>query len=177
MSEPSFQDLLEIHQALEETFALHQELLLGLELEAALETLGAYRELLELHMRHEEREVLSVFARAGDVPRWPPVLYTGQHEKMRGMLDRAAAGLEAMARERPANLRRAVIALLDFEATYKHLHEHHDGAEREGLFPTCDGVTTVDERRQLVERLRAEWLAALAERRPRLERARARLGA
>jgi hypothetical protein len=176
MTEPSFCELLEVHAALDETFALHQELLVGLELDAALEVLGAYCELLELHMHHEEEEVLRVFARAGDVPRWPLVLYTGQHEKMRGMLERAAAGLAAVARERPANLRRAVIGLLDFEATYKHLHEHHDGAEREGLFPACDGVTTVEERQQLVERLRSEWQSALTERRPLLERARARLG-
>ena len=176
MKEPSFLELLEVHAALVDTFALHQELLVALELEAALRVLEVYRELLDVHMIHEEQEILSLFARAGHVAKWPPVLYTGQHEKMRGMLARAAESVSGMVRFRPDNVRRAVIALLDFESTYKHLHEHHDGAEREGLFPICDGVTSAEERASLVSRVLAEWQKAFAERRPALEAARAVLG-
>lgn len=161
MTEASFADVVEFHTDLEEVFALHQEALIELRLELARDVLAAYRALLGLHMKHEEERLLPVFDRAGRIEKWPRALYTGQHEKMLGLLERAAAGLDGMIASPPDNLRRSVIALLDFETTYKHLHEHHDGAERQGLFPTCDKVSEPAERRELLLAFRRDWRVAL----------------
>lgn len=176
MMEPTFLELLDFHADLEEVFALHQESLLLLRVESARALLSTYRELLALHMRHEEQTLLPVFARAGSVPKWPAVLYTGQHEKMRGMLERVASGLGSLPVGRASRLRRAVLALLDQEATYKHLHEHHDGAEREGLFPISDRESEPAERAELIRLFRSEWKSALDEHRAVLDAAREDLG-
>lgn len=160
MTEQSFMELLEFHADLDEVFALHQEALLERRLELARELLGIHSSLLALHMKQEEEVLLPIFERAGTVERWPKILYTGQHEKLVALLGRAGAALDAMIATPLANPRRAVIALLDHETTYKHLHEHHDGAERQGLFPTCDAVTTSAERAGLLSQLRRDWRAA-----------------
>ncbi len=165
---PSFASLLDIHEALEEIFALHQEALLLTDFPAALELLTIHSELLRVHMDHEESFLLPVFERAGPVEKWPRVLYTGQHEKMRGMLERADASLRTFIDNPPTRPRRAVIGLMDFETTYKHLVEHHDGAEREGLFPIADAAASAEERRSLIEKFRREWDEALATHKARI---------
>jgi hypothetical protein len=162
VDETSFDSIFDFHADLEEIFALHQESLLLLELERARALCGAYRRLLALHMSHEEEQLLPIFARAGHIERWPSVLYTGQHQKMNALLDRIEQRLDAMIADPPLNRRRAVISLLDLETTYKHLGEHHDGAEREGFVPNLDRVSDSAERSSLLDRFRAEWHAALA---------------
>lgn len=132
--------LLGIHRELDELFALQGEALLERDLELAGALLRAYQELLLLHLEHEERELLPRYAALGPAPRYPVVLYTGQHAKLRGMLDDLSARVEALAGDgRP--LRRAILALFDRQTTFKHLLEHHDGAEREGLFATLDAAS------------------------------------
>jgi hypothetical protein len=175
-SASSFNELLPLHRELDELFALHQESLLAMELRLGRELLAAYRELIGLHMGHEEDELLSLFARAGHVEKWPAVLYTGQHEKMRGMLEQVDDALGSLIDQPSARPRRGIIALLDRETTYKHLGEHHDGAEREGLFPICDSVSEPGERTALVTRLVADWRNARRGFEPLIQRAHTLLG-
>jgi hemerythrin-like domain-containing protein len=156
----SFCDLLELHGVLEDLFLLHQEALLLLDVEAARDLLASYRELLALHMHHEETVVLPLFERAGPVKKWPVVLYTGQHDKMRAHLEAIEQRISALSDSDPD--RRAVLALLDAEATYKHLEEHHDGAERDGLFPITDGAVAESERAGVIHDVLAEWRSAHA---------------
>lgn len=165
---------MELHDALDDVFLLHQEALVERELELSAELLAAYRRLLQTHMRHEEQLILPLFERTGPVPRWPVVLYTGQHEKMLQLLSRAEAGLSEL-RTRKSDLRRGAIALITFEATYKHLAEHHDGAEREGLYPVVDRTTAPEEQQRLLLQIRGEWSAACDAERELISRARARL--
>lgn len=158
IAEPSsFSQLIEIHTELEDVFLLHQEALTLLALDAARELLEIHGQLLLLHMRHEEELLLPVFDRAGPVQKWPRVLYTGQHEKMRGMLERVRESLDEMCQKPPLRARRSMIRVLDYEATYKHLVEHHEGAEREGLFPIADTLATPEERRTLLSTFAREW--------------------
>ena len=152
-------DLLSLHTRLDEHFAWHQELLLDRRLSEARQSFGAYVELLELHMRHEELLLLPIYARAEPPARFPLVLFTGQHQRMRELLQGAAARLDQLSGEGSA-LARAVIELLDHERTYKHLGEHHDGAERQALFPTLDRLATPDEHARLTEACFTEWFAA-----------------
>jgi len=139
----SFADLLGVHERLDELFASHQELLIQQRLAEAQIALQVHRELLGLHMRHEEQFLLPLYERLGPNPLWPTRLYVGQHRRMRERLHGAAERLASLSGRGPT-LRRAIIALLDYETTYKHLAEHHDGAERRGLLAALtfelDGV-------------------------------------
>ena len=162
-----------LHAALDDVFLLHQEALVERRFELAAELLAAYRRLLQAHMRHEEELILPIFDRAGPVPRWPVVLYTGQHEKLRGLLDQIESGLDRLRREELG--RRGAIALLTFESTYKHLAEHHDGAERDGLYPVVDAAASPEEHERLLARIEADWIRACDAERPLVERARREL--
>jgi len=162
--------LLEAHDQLEAAFALHQEALMLLDLSSAGEMLDAYRTLLSVHMRHEEDTLLSVFRRAGIIKKWPEVLYTGQHQKMNAQLARIHSALQQLRQLEGQPLRRESLALLDLESSYKHLVEHHDGAEREGLFPVVDTQLTAEEAQTLIPRLLGQWREAAAAVRPVYER-------
>ncbi|HEX5099917.1 MAG TPA: hypothetical protein VFV94_10475 [Polyangiaceae bacterium] len=131
--------LVAIHRELDELFLLHAECLLERELDLANELLGAYRELLYLHMQHEEDVLLPRYSVLGPLPRFPLVLYTGQHEKLRGMLDVLVTRTKCLGGE-ARSVRRAVLDLFERHATFKHLLEHHDGAERQGLFAALDAA-------------------------------------
>lgn len=154
---PSY--LLLIHEKLDEHFLLHQELLLERRFAEATLALARYVRLIELHMRHEEELLLPIYAREEPPRRWPLVLYTGQHQRMRELL-RSASERVAQLSQQQSVRGREIIELLDSERTYKHLAEHHDGAEREGLFPALDRLVPPDERARIVERCWNEWLAA-----------------
>ena len=162
--------LLIVHEETDELFLRHQELLLERQLPAASAALRVYRELLELHMRHEEELLLPLYARSQPSPRWPFILYSGQHQRMRELLSAAS---EQLARLDVDSVRsRDIIALLDQERTYKHLVEHHDGAEREGLFPALERALSDEQHLEITGRCLREWrrlqeqLAADAETRP-----------
>lgn len=131
--------LVAVHRELDEIFLQYAERLLDRELDRARAVLGAYRELLFLHIEHEEASLLPRYAALGPIPRFPLVLYTGQHEKIRGMVDELVTRTAALGGDARA-VRRGIIALFDRHATFKHLMEHHDGAERAGLFPALDGL-------------------------------------
>lgn len=167
---------MQLHDELENAFLLHQEALLELRFELAGDLLGAYVRLLSTHMRHEERLILPIFERAGPVPRWPPVLYTGQHEKMLRLLEDAGNRLLELGK-RDRDRRRGAIALLTVEATYVHLVEHHDGAEREGLYPVVDRTASASEHAQVIEIVNSEWRSAKEREATLFDRARRELGA
>jgi hypothetical protein len=158
--------LVAVHRELDDLFVLHGESLLERELELARELFAAYRTLLFMHMEHEERVLLPRYAELGALPRFPLVLYTGQHEKIRSLAD-ALERRTALIEGDRSGVRRSVLELFDRHATFKHLLEHHDGAERQGLFaqldlaerePFDDGADAWWERRRgfdaLVERAR-----------------------
>lgn len=166
---------MELHAELDEVFALHQEALVTLDFELAGDLLAAYVRLLKTHMRHEEQLILPIFERAGPVARWPVNLYTGQHEKLLRLLEEAGNAVIGL-RKLEQGRRRAAIALITNEASYKHLLEHHDGAERQGLYPIVDQTAAPDEQARVLEQIRAEWRAALEREAPLLARARELFG-
>lgn len=158
MVEKSFLDLAPIHQELEELFFLHQEALLDFDYPEAIARFNRYRSGLMLHMGHEEQWLLPIFERIGEIKRWPPKLYYGEHEKMRLFLGKMALRLEALAAEgSPA--RRQLLALLDLQTSFKHLCDHHDIRERESFFPVLDQVTSKEEKRMWVDKCQREWRA------------------
>ena len=159
---PEFAVLAKTHVQLAELFLRHQEALLDRDWAVATSALGRFREGLLLHMEHEEGLLLPLMARAGEVERWPARVYLGEHEKLRRLLARAATQLETLpdaTGRRDEN--RALLALLDFETTFKHLCEHHEQREEMALFPLLDQVSTIAERRDRLARIEAAWQAYL----------------
>lgn len=147
----SFDELLKIHERLNELFLLHQESLLRLDLELAAERLRIYERELRAHMRVEEELLMPVYARAGKIAGGPPEFFIGEHRRMLEFLARFAATLEELRNEggEPA---RSVIRLFDEEAMFKSLRDHHDMRERNIFFPALDRVTGDAERRELINR-------------------------
>ncbi len=135
----NFSSLLSLHRELDEIFALHQELLVVGELPLAVRVFDEYVSLLELHMSHEEQWLLPLYVAEGPMPRFPAVLYTGQHRKMRSQLGSLGGRLARAQYTAPRDLV-GIIRILDLEASYKHLAEHHDGAEAQGLFKALDAA-------------------------------------
>ncbi len=143
--------LMELHHGLEELFLEHQEALLALDVDEALRRLAAYERVLLRHMADEEERFIPVYAaRAGRIEGGPVELFLGEHRKMREFLASFAEDLEQMRPRRGTELRRAVLALFDRQAMYKHLVEHHDRREQNVLYPQLDRVTGEEERAALL---------------------------
>jgi hypothetical protein len=149
-------DLSTVHDRLAELFASHQDLLLQQRLAEAQMALQVYSELLGLHMRHEEQILIPMYERLGPNPLWPTRLYIGQHRRMRELLHEAGQRLGPLSGHGPAT-RRAIIGVLDYETTYKHLVLHHEDAERRGLFAALEFELSDARGAELVEPCLFEW--------------------
>ncbi|MBI2895085.1 MAG: hemerythrin domain-containing protein [Deltaproteobacteria bacterium] len=149
---PTFLKLVGVHERLSELFLLHQEALLAGDLALAKARLAEYELDLSAHMRAEEEILMPIYERAGEVPRGPAELFTGEHRKMLRFLRRFRDRLAELARSGRPPATREVIALLDEEAPFKGLVEHHDLRERLILYPTLDRVTSEEERVELLRR-------------------------
>jgi hemerythrin-like domain-containing protein len=147
---PSFNGLLDVHDEIDELFLQHQEALLSLDLNAAREKLAAFQEELFEHMALEEEELFPIYARAGEIQGGGVGLFAAEHRKMREMLTRFTQMLDAID-PASANVKRAVIELLDAETSFKSLMAHHDLREGNILYPTLDQVASEGERRKLLE--------------------------
>ncbi|MDJ0836879.1 MAG: hypothetical protein QNK37_10210 [Acidobacteriota bacterium] len=156
MTERSFTELAAVHETLEACFLIHQETLVTGDAAGALSLFRDYRDLLLLHIHHEDDLLMPVFQRNGRMKRWPSELYVGEHDKFKGMLQNIEAGLERMVRAdevRPLD----IVFQIDLEGGLKRLHEHHDQRERENFFPVLDQVTGEEERTALMDRCLGEW--------------------
>ena len=162
MAQRSFFELVRVHEALDECFLLHQEALVTGELPHAAVLFADYRDLLHLHIHHEDNILLPVFARNGRMKRWPPELYTGEHDKLKGFLRRSEAGLQKLIASDDVKPR-DLVAQIDLEGGLKRLLDHHDQREQENLFPILDEVTLAAERQQLLDQCLGEWRTRLAE--------------
>lgn len=158
----SFLTLGEIHLELDEMFARHQELLVDQEIRAAAGALDAFLVRLRLHMRHEEEWLLPIYAARGRrreyATRPPCEIYLLEHAKLLRLLGVARARISGLVP--PASCsRRQVIAVLDQETTIKRVMEHHDERERSMFYCELDGLTSVDERDDLIDRCFRDWRA------------------
>ena len=158
MGAVSFVAMLETHTVLRELFVQHQEALLDLDLPHALERLEAFERRLQHHIREEEAVLLPIYERAGAIPGGPPVLFTGEHQRMGEFLAHFKQALSSLAKHPAAELKRGILRLLDRQASFKGLMEHHNQRESTLFYPTLDRVTTDAERREILTRCRAAWL-------------------
>ena len=151
MGELSFVSILEVHKVLKELFLQHQEALLDLDLARAQERLEKFERKLLHHIWEEEELLLPIYDRAGEIPGGPPILFTGEHKRMKELLADFKQALASLAR-RPENLKRGVLWVLDRQATFKNLMEHHNLRETNIFYPALDRVTSETERREILSR-------------------------
>jgi hemerythrin-like domain-containing protein len=151
MAELSFVSLLDIHKALQELFLQHQEALLDADLMRAGKRLEEFEGRLFDHIREEEELLLPVYERAGAIPGGPSVLFTGEHKRMQELLAGFKQALSSLKQD-PGGRKRGILWLLDRQATFKNLMEHHDLREATILYPALDRVTSEAERRDILAR-------------------------
>ncbi len=147
----SFLDLLGLHRDLEELFLLHQEALVERDLARALELFARYRSAVQKHAEDEERELLPIYASVPRERRQAAEVFVQEHRRLHELLDRLE-DLLASSVGRPLDTR-TVLHLVEREATYKHLFEHHDQRERTQLFPALDQLVPEDQRAAILARL------------------------
>ncbi|MBI1748566.1 MAG: hemerythrin domain-containing protein [Acidobacteria bacterium] len=149
--ELSFLALIRIHEHLNQLFFSHQEALLMFNLRIACDRMLVFEKELRSHMKVEEELLLPIYQRAGRILGGPVEFFTGEHKRMLEFVGRFCEKLRELDRN-PLDLKREIIALLDEEATFKHLVMHHDEREQSILYPTLDRVTTDAERHEILPR-------------------------
>lgn len=122
------------HVAADALFLSHQEALLARDFAAAEARLSEFRAAVAGHIEVEEAEALPRYRALGPAPPGGAAdLIVAEHRKIEQFMAKFAARLEAWRDREPEP--REVIALLDAEAQFKHLMDHHDRRERAFLYP------------------------------------------
>ena len=147
----SFLDLLELHRDLDELFLRHQEALLERDPARALDLFRRHRAAVLRHAHDEERELLPIYASVPRERRQAAEVFVQEHERLHALLERIEALLVSRL-DRPLDSR-TILHLLEREASYKHLFEHHDQRERTQLFPALDELVPEGQRLDLLARL------------------------
>jgi len=162
------------HQALDEFFLVHQEAVLLGHLEAARALLAGYAELHDLHMRFEDEHLIPALAALGDAARWPAALYDSEHRKIEQLLEKVDARLVSIRPEPMSSrrFRRRLLALLDYERTFKGVSEHHQEREESGMLPELDRHRDAAWRAGVLAAFLVRWHECLKRNTARLEDAR-----
>ncbi len=147
--EPSFLSLLDTHAGLAEQFLRHQEARHDSDLARAAALLREFERGLQDHAEKEEALLLPVYARVPAAPGGGADLFRAEHRKMLRFTAEFAEALAELHLAGP-NLKRRILTLLDRQAAFKSLVDHHDRREARFLYPALDAVTTLDERRDLL---------------------------
>lgn len=140
--------MMALHQGLQERFFRHQRALLDRDVAAAQRWLVAFAGALTRHVDDEERVVLPRFAeRGGEQTNSPPAQFRLEHHKLLAQVARLRAATDALGPE-PDD--RALLALLDLEASFKSLLLHHDLREARVLYPKVAEWTSADEQEAML---------------------------
>ena len=148
----SFNDLLELHQHLDELFLEHQRGLIRLDLDRADAALDEYAAELLQHIRDEESLMLPLYSERVTAPVGGTAeIFLGEHEKLRRFLELFKEEIEKI--RAMDDVERGVLFLIDSQHLFKRLLVHHDNREKKMLYPLLDEVTTEAERESLFAQL------------------------
>lgn len=148
----SFIKLSKVHEWLDGLFLAHQTALLSLDLNEARRCLDFYEANLLLHIKDEEELLIPTYgARASDIPGGAVEFFTGEHKKILGFIAEFHKMLKPLRSQKKLQLKHGIIQLLDREAMYKGLLQHHHAREHNVLYPWLDWLTTEVEREKLLE--------------------------
>lgn len=124
--------LAESHKDLHQWFLFHQECLLLGEDILAMQAYDAFMSYLQKHIQFENQYLLNDM-RLND-GRWPLEVYRKEHDKLDAMLVRLSQMLVDYQRLQGRRKRLALLELLDYEQTLRHVMEHHEEREEMDLF-------------------------------------------
>lgn len=148
----SLRELLRVHAGLQERFAVHRDLVVGLEFGRALVELEGFERDLRAHMDAEEAYLLPVYrSRVGRVLGGDPDFFTLEHRNILRNLETAKESLRRLAAT-PGAGRRQAHEFLDQEWMLQNLIRHHDEREKNTLYPKLDEVLSESEREELLAR-------------------------
>lgn len=146
--------MMALHDELNERFFRHQKALLDRDFAAAAQHLAAFAGDLRAHIADEDTLVLPRYrALGGDASDAPVRLFEGEHlnlERFVAEFTARVAALQSHADDR------ALLELLDRQATFKNLMLHHDLRERNVLYPFLSARLPSDEQAEILRRRR--WL-------------------
>lgn len=148
---PSLAAWLAPHVHFEQLLEKHRIALMQLDLPVAQRTLEEFARALREHIALEEQWILPRYAALEAPPGGALALFTGEHQKLLDFVRRFERALRTLAAEGPAH--RKVLPLLDQQATFKNLLEHHDARERNLLYPTLERSLSREELDALCGRL------------------------
>jgi hemerythrin-like domain-containing protein len=151
----SLRVLMRLHAPLRRTFFESRRAALHGAFAESLSHLEAFERLLFAHMRDEEECILPLFkARGGERPGARAELFEKEHAQMRRLLRGLKRRSRALAARGKGGSDAAALILLDRQAQFQSLMQHHDEREKNMLYPVLDSLTSPEERRDIRCRLR-----------------------
>ncbi len=135
----SFGQIAELHHEHEQLFYLHQKALIDRQVNVAFELLQKYEHLLNEHILLEEKMLFPVYA-AHEKEGGEVILFTGEHKRIKEFVQRFYEWLYAIKQASADEQDKLMLKLLDHQALFKGLIEHHHRREEIYLFPTLDEV-------------------------------------
>jgi len=131
------QDILETlhqqHQQLDDYFLQHQVTLIDKQVEQSMVWFGQFTELLAQHLLLEEQTVFPKLSHISEAL-WPASLYLKEHDKLRELAKRSQDKLQELANIDSEQLSLAILKQLEYEHKLKHVLEHHQQREEQGVF-------------------------------------------
>jgi hypothetical protein len=110
-------------------------------------------------MCFEDEKLIPKLHELDNPGRWPASLYTGEHAKIRELMENTKSDLSSLRTGRllNQNLRREVIVFLDREKMLKGVREHHQEREEAGMLMELDKETDAEWRVSTIEPYLKEW--------------------
>jgi len=148
--EHTFASLEAEHKDLEQLFEGHQRALIARDLDAAVATINTFQNRLNWHIGYEDRVLLPLYkAKAGEVEGGTLPIFQAEHRKLRECVASLARSTESLYSSE--DIVGSILNLLDEEALFKGLFNHHALREHNLLFPRLDAVTNETERERALE--------------------------
>jgi hemerythrin-like domain-containing protein len=149
-SEHTFASLESEHKDLERLFESHQRALIARDLDAAVAMINTFENRLNWHIRYEDRVLLPLYkAKAGEVEGGTLPIFQAEHRKLRETVVGLTRRTEAL--YVAPDIVGSILNLLDEEALFKGLFNHHALREHNLLFPRLDAATSEIERQKVLE--------------------------
>ncbi len=151
LSAPTLRSLNYFHQDLEDLFQQYRSSVLDKDLKKARTLWEVYERALLGHIREEDEILLPIYRqRAAPQRGGSPDLFVGEHQKIVEWLGRLKLRLSRLIPSSPA---KDILALLDDQAFFKKLLEHHTQRENHIFYPELDRLVSPEEKTALLRLL------------------------
>ncbi len=151
LSAPTLRGLNHFHRDLEELFQRYRSAVLDKDLKTARTFWKIYEQALLGHIREEDEILLPIYRqRAAPQRGGSPDLFVGEHQKIIEWVGRLKLRLSRLSSASPA---KDILALLDDQAFFKKLLEHHTQRENHIFYPELDRLVSSEEKTALLRLL------------------------